>query len=961
MTFRTIYGRTHSENGWRNCNVDETETFAIDGTVQRLRVRKGPARVILEAFAIWYHRNVEPLDRYRLGSGDDWGWSATNDVASSNHLSGTSFDGNATQYPWGRRVMPLDRVAKVEEGYRLFEGTMFWGRWWDRVDEMHHQIGLPEGDPRIQAFADKLLAGHLGLFGPADPDAFPLPDGWYFGPLDGPNESISNAWQPRPEWVAALKRYQRTLSLPESGVWDLATSKATTQIQIANGWPLSGQVYRGEWDVVIRHGQRPDYGLKPITKLEYPDVSEYQGLPLSEAMRTGFVMFRVNNGNVVDRNAQENLGRAAGLVADTGHPLQAFGVYTFWRPGADNFGTLKRVCGGGKPHPRMIVMLDVEGAKGSQQGEVRGDQSAGAEDFYRQVLEWMDGDTRRVQMGYHNLRADPSLWLKKPAPDRVKFVVPDYSAPKGQPKYPYPGWRIHQYTDKGRCAPWPNGVDMNFYDGTLEQFMAEFGLDPGQPGAPAPQPPPAVEPTAPAPQPLARIDFPLPDYEGRPRYYGPLDGPMESVSGKWSGEAAAWQQGLRIYQERLKVPVTGTWEAGGQTDTATRKVQADRGWPVSGYVYRGEWDAVVNGDHPPLVRAEEPAPQPAQPTTGANKMSVKIKDLTGPGTSAQQFGIGGTDLGIATDLRDGQVRYTLGDTFDQMGVGGPGWRSPVILKDAKQNLAGLNAGITFDGAVGGAYARQVLPYEHGVGFSTVLPTDVMKVGGTWLYMHVMVIGFGGLADVRWTELQYSENGGETWTHCGPQGVRQGGDFDGMFQMLTMEFEPETDTCYVMTSAGLARNRGVYLWRAPAATFWNKDTWSGWGWNGSNWGWDRYPSNIMPAGVTVGELNLRKVQNNWVFTYFETSTGRIVSKVLSAPNANIGAAPTKVIVTNGPEWLQQINPGNVVAQPYGGYLIPGSTLAEPHYVISQWDTVQGDNWPYRAMQFRGPALTPVNPV
>ena len=82
---------------------------------------------------------------------------------------------------------------------------------------------------------------------------------------------------------------------------------------------------------------------------------------------------------------------------------------------------------------------------------------------------------------------------------------------------------------------------------------------------------------------------------------------------------------------------------------------------------------------------------------------------------------------------------------------------------------------------------------------------------------------------------------------------------------------------------------------------------------------------------------------------------------SAPNANIGAAPTKVIVTNGPEWLQQINPGNVVAQPYGGYLIPGSTLAEPHYVISQWDTVQGDNWPYRAMQFRGPALTPVNPV
>jgi hypothetical protein len=38
----------------------------------------------------------------------------------------------------------------------------------------------------------------------------------------------------------------------------------------------------------------------------------------------------------------------------------------------------------------------------------------------------------------------------------------------------------------------------------------------------------------------------------------------------------------------------------------------------------------------------------------------------------------------------------------------------------------------------------------------------------------------------------------------------------------------------------------------------------------------------------------------------------------------------------------------VAQLYGGYLVPGSTLDDLHLVVSQWNTTT--NWPYRAMQF-----------
>lgn len=42
----------------------------------------------------------------------------------------------------------------------------------------------------------------------------------------------------------------------------------------------------------------------------------------------------------------------------------------------------------------------------------------------------------------------------------------------------------------------------------------------------------------------------------------------------------------------------------------------------------------------------------------------------------------------------------------------------------------------------------------------------------------------------------------------------------------------------------------------------------------------------------------------------------------------------------------------VAQLYGGYVIPGSTLQDLHLSLSQWNTTAGaNNIPYHAMQFR----------
>ena len=172
MTFRTAYGNAHSENHWRMVNRDECEIPKIPNLllVDTAPLRKGAPLTILGAWLTWYDRNVE-----EIGS-QVWGWSATNDVGDSNHLSGTAIDVNAPKFPWGdeqaaERVLK-EKIAKVREGLRLFEGTVFWGEDWSREDPMHYQMNFPEGDARNEAFAAKLKAGYLGIYKTA-----PTPEG----------------------------------------------------------------------------------------------------------------------------------------------------------------------------------------------------------------------------------------------------------------------------------------------------------------------------------------------------------------------------------------------------------------------------------------------------------------------------------------------------------------------------------------------------------------------------------------------------------------------------------------------------------------------------------------------------------------------------------------------------------------------------------------------------------------
>jgi Domain of unknown function (DUF4185) len=321
-------------------------------------------------------------------------------------------------------------------------------------------------------------------------------------------------------------------------------------------------------------------------------------------------------------------------------------------------------------------------------------------------------------------------------------------------------------------------------------------------------------------------------------------------------------------------------------------------------------------------------------------VASKIKDLTGPGHT-DRFGIGGTDLGVTVAAPDGRLVSVFGDTFDKAGVGGPGWRSPVVLFG---DHATVRTGIVWTGAAGcGDYAGQVLAYDHdslinGVMVTTILPTEIITIGEE-MYLHVVVCQ--GQNTVHWSELHRSTDNGQTWTYTG---ATWPGDYHGgLFQMLTCE-RGDDDYVYVF-STGFQRDEGLVLQRVPAERFAQPPAWQTWGYQDGQWAWGNPPSVVLPG--QFGELCLRRVQGRWLLALFDAGNYRIDVFNLDSPTANMFTAQRQTLV-HGTSWDAEDHTQGLVAQPYGGYLLPGSTLQDLHLIVSQWNTTT--NWPYRAMQF-----------
>jgi hypothetical protein len=242
----------------------------------------------------------------------------------------------------------------------------------------------------------------------------------------------------------------------------------------------------------------------------------------------------------------------------------------------------------------------------------------------------------------------------------------------------------------------------------------------------------------------------------------------------------------------------------------------------------------------------------------------KMADITGPDIS-DRWGVTATDLGACVVAPNGKLVAVFGDTFSGNRVGEGTWRSPVVLigtGDAQQPITWERAG-----GPDPDFAEQLWFYVHDAtgprwtqgGISTVLPSDLLRVGDT-LYLHVMVNR--GFPEVIWTELWRSDDSGISWQHMGEQAKFPAALHNGFAQCWSWDYDPDDGWVYVV-STGFKRDKGIILRRVRPDDIGDKSKYSGWGFAAGRWAWDNEPSPITPPGETWGELSFRRLaKGSW---------------------------------------------------------------------------------------------------
>lgn len=187
----------------------------------------------------------------------------------------------------------------------------------------------------------------------------------------------------------------------------------------------------------------------------FADVSEWQ-VGVNDSYPYRVISIRANDGTHRDVKWANNYGWCK-RATDRGD-LDFFIVYFVWRPNWQAaVSTLKDLVG--TPHPRMVVMMDIE----SWEGQIRGNQSDGINRAFWDIANWL-GDPRRV-IGYANQSDFDNLWPQRP--EGLRMVGAGYGV-----QTRLAGQIVHQYTNGegyGRglpegCAPFGK-CDMNSADG----------------------------------------------------------------------------------------------------------------------------------------------------------------------------------------------------------------------------------------------------------------------------------------------------------------------------------------------------------------------------------------------------------------------------------------------------------------------------------------------------------------
>jgi hypothetical protein len=348
-----------------------------------------------------------------------------------------------------------------------------------------------------------------------------------------------------------------------------------------------------------------------------------------------------------------------------------------------------------------------------------------------------------------------------------------------------------------------------------------------------------------------------------------------------------------------------------------------------------------------------PVPQPILPPLAPGQV-IRIGPTAGTGTPTGDYGIGATDLCEFVEFPT-ELLQVCGDSFAGQGVGFGGWYSPVALRVDTASVDDP-AGVRYTGVTGIGKPLLADPTPPG---DSQLPAGVVQIHR---HNYLMVTTAKDLEPVnsRLVLALPERSGWQTIAGTQRAASYQGGSqtqISGYYDPIPT---PESQGGWVYIVAdSFTRRDPVLLYRATPQTFIDRSTWQGWA-AGPGGGWGRPPTPLWPD--QVGEMDIRQIDGKTVLSYFNATTLNMEVRVADDPTS-LGTAPVTTVVRHEQEWpepAEALPPpfDNRLAQPYGGYISPGSTLDELRIFVSQWDNTEPRaRAPYRVIQF---AVNPFKP-
>ena len=308
-------------------------------------------------------------------------------------------------------------------------------------------------------------------------------------------------------------------------------------------------------------------------------------------------------------------------------------------------------------------------------------------------------------------------------------------------------------------------------------------------------------------------------------------------------------------------------------------------------------------------------PELPQPVRGDH---INLGIVAGSDGPTGWLSAGATDL---CEISPGGQVALAGDTFRGNAVYQGDW-SPSLGLHVKPGT--LRGKVEFDRSFG----WQSLYAEGWPPGGSQLPAGTIQVFG---HEYALVARVHDLHPIDTRLVRIDPNNGH-WPTV--PGSWRAADWEGGNQTQISGCEAPDGWVYIVAD-GFARDHTVRLYHCQAQHFEDRNMWWAWGIRDGQWQW-----NVEPAPLSdflFGELSLRLIEEKFVLSGFNQSTGNVEVRVADDVTQVLAPwTPVTVVAT------QQEVPRN-----YGGYLVPGSTLDQALILVSQWG--EGD-YPYNVQEF-----------